>query len=54
MAIAGLFIALIPWALGLIMLYWAIRLGVRHALMDVGVHRLVERTLVDSAADDQG
>jgi len=40
----GLFITLVLWALGLYILYWVIRLAVRHALEDVGVRRLVNRS----------
>ena len=36
---SALICALTLWALGLYVLYWVIRLAVRHALTDTGVHR---------------
>jgi len=35
------FCGLLLWVFGLFVLYWVIRLAVRHAMNDVGVRRLV-------------
>jgi hypothetical protein len=40
----ALFCSMVLWAFGLWVLYWVIRLAIRHALAEVGVGRLVERT----------
>ena len=46
------FVALALWVIGLYILYWVIRLAVRHALEDVGVRRLVNRSDDEAAAED--